>query len=91
MDCFFGVKSQEVILMFFFLSNRCAFVSNLTENAPVPSLVSTHKDLQAVLQRDLSMNVYRDGLWGAFRHQLLSQGQTENLLLLFHKLKVKCI
>lgn len=59
---------------------RCAFVSNLSKNAPVPSLVSTHKDLQAVLQRDLSMNVYRDGLWGAFRHQLLSQDLSEELV-----------
>lgn len=68
------------ILMFeyTFSPSRCAFVSNLSKSTKVPSLASTHEDFQAVLQRDLIMNVYRDGLWGVFRHQLLSQGQTEN-------------
>lgn len=58
---------------------RCAFVSNLSKSAPVPSLVSTHKDLEAVLQKDLIMNVYRDGKWGVFRHQLLSKDLSEEL------------
>ncbi|XP_056626779.1 fatty acid synthase [Triplophysa dalaica] len=56
---------------------RCAFVSNLSKSAKVPSLVSTHEDFQDVLQRDLTMNVFRDGLWGIFKHQLLSQDLSE--------------
>uniref|UniRef100_A0AAY5EZH5 Fatty acid synthase n=1 Tax=Electrophorus electricus TaxID=8005 RepID=A0AAY5EZH5_ELEEL len=56
---------------------RCAFVSNLKKSSTAPSLQLTHKDMQAVLQKDLTMNVYRDGQWGAFRHQLLAQGLRE--------------
>ncbi|XP_051523082.1 fatty acid synthase-like [Myxocyprinus asiaticus] len=58
---------------------RCAFVSNLSKNEAAPSLVATHKDMLDVLQKDLTMNVYRDGLWGVFRHQLLTQDLSEEL------------
>lgn len=30
--------------------------------------------MQSVLEKDLVMNVYRDGHWGAFRHQLVTAG-----------------
>lgn len=53
---------------------RCAFVSNLKKSSVTPSLQLSHKDMQAVLQKDLSINVFRDGQWGMFRHQLLTQG-----------------
>ncbi|KAL2077918.1 hypothetical protein ACEWY4_025603 [Coilia grayii] len=52
---------------------RCAFVSNLQESSTTPSLLPTSKDMQAVVARDLTMNVFRDGAWGAFRHQLIPQ------------------
>ncbi|XP_051529897.1 fatty acid synthase [Myxocyprinus asiaticus] len=58
---------------------RCSFVSNLSKNAVTPSIVATHKDMQAVLQKDLTMNVHRDGVWGVFRHQLLTQDLSEEL------------
>ncbi|XP_060796063.1 fatty acid synthase isoform X1 [Neoarius graeffei] len=58
---------------------RCAFVSNLKKSSTTPSLQLSHKDMQAVLQKDLSMNVYRDGQWGMFRHQLLAQDLKEEL------------
>uniref|UniRef100_A0A673JA25 Fatty acid synthase n=1 Tax=Sinocyclocheilus rhinocerous TaxID=307959 RepID=A0A673JA25_9TELE len=47
---------------------RCAFVSNLSKGAEVPSLVPTQKEMKALLKKDLVMNVYRDGQWGVFRH-----------------------
>ncbi|XP_033896426.3 fatty acid synthase-like [Acipenser ruthenus] len=50
---------------------RSVFVSNLDPSSTTPSLAPTHKDMQAILLRDLTMNVYRDGQWGAFRHTLL--------------------
>lgn len=62
----------------FLLPNRCAFVSNLRKGAAVPSLVPTEKSMKALLNKDLVMNVYRDGLWGVFRHQLLTQGEIES-------------
>ncbi|KAG9267961.1 fatty acid synthase [Astyanax mexicanus] len=58
---------------------RCAFVSNLKKSSGAPSLLLTHKDMQTVLQKDLSINVYRDGQWGTFRHQLLPQDLSEEL------------
>ncbi|KAK7134929.1 hypothetical protein R3I93_018135 [Phoxinus phoxinus] len=59
---------------------RCAFVSNLSKDAAVPSLVPTEKGMKALLKKDLVMNVYRDGLWGVFRHQLLTQDLSEELI-----------
>ncbi|XP_066519867.1 fatty acid synthase [Hoplias malabaricus] len=56
---------------------RCAFVSNLKTSSTAPTLLFTHKDMQMVLQKNLNMNVYRDGQWGAFRHQLLQQDLNE--------------
>ncbi|KAG5854295.1 hypothetical protein ANANG_G00036290 [Anguilla anguilla] len=58
---------------------RCAFVSNLSKASSAPSLDPSHKDMQAVLEKDLSVNVYRDGQWGVFRHQLIPQELNEEL------------
>uniref|UniRef100_A0A8C2CHT2 Fatty acid synthase n=1 Tax=Cyprinus carpio TaxID=7962 RepID=A0A8C2CHT2_CYPCA len=58
---------------------RCAFVSNLSKGAEVPSLVPTQKEMKTLLKKDLVMNVYRDGQWGIFRHQLLTQDLSEEL------------
>uniref|UniRef100_A0A671PGD7 Fatty acid synthase n=1 Tax=Sinocyclocheilus anshuiensis TaxID=1608454 RepID=A0A671PGD7_9TELE len=58
---------------------RCAFVSNLSKGAEVPSLVPTQNEMKALLKKDLVMNVYRDGQWGVFRHQLLTQDLSEAL------------
>uniref|UniRef100_A0A673MK06 Fatty acid synthase n=1 Tax=Sinocyclocheilus rhinocerous TaxID=307959 RepID=A0A673MK06_9TELE len=57
----------------------CAFVSNLSKDAEVPSLVPTKKEMKALLKKDLVMNVYRDGQWGVFRHQLLTKDLSEEL------------
>nr|XP_023678449.1 fatty acid synthase isoform X2 [Paramormyrops kingsleyae] len=56
---------------------RCAFVSNLMRSSAAPSLLPSHKDMQSLLERDLSINVYRDGQWGVFRHQLIPQELSE--------------
>ncbi|XP_066560722.1 fatty acid synthase [Amia ocellicauda] len=56
---------------------RCAFISNLDPSLSTPSLCPSHKDMQSVLQQDLTMNVYRDGQWGVFRHHLIQQELNE--------------
>ncbi|KAG7507376.1 fatty acid synthase [Solea senegalensis] len=58
---------------------RCAFVSNLDESSEAPSLEPAHKSMQSVLEGDLVMNVFRDGHWGVFRHQLITRDQNEEL------------
>lgn len=58
---------------------RCAFVSNLDESSAAPSLQPAHKSMQPLLEGDLLMNVFRDGRWGAFRHQRVSLDQNEEL------------
>lgn len=56
---------------------RCAFISNLKESSVTPALISSDKAMQSLLQKDLVMNVWRDGEWGAFRHQLLTNALKE--------------
>uniref|UniRef100_A0A3Q1KE57 Fatty acid synthase n=1 Tax=Anabas testudineus TaxID=64144 RepID=A0A3Q1KE57_ANATE len=58
---------------------RCAFVSNLNESSAAPILQPDHKSMQSVLEGDLVMNVFRDGHWGVFRHQLISHNPNEEL------------
>eukprot|EP00064_Thunnus_orientalis_P003928 superscaffoldBa00000342_g3939 len=58
---------------------RCAFVSNLNESSAAPSLEPAHKSMQLVLEGDLVMNVFRDGHWGVFRHQLITLDLNEEL------------
>ncbi|KAF3691435.1 Fatty acid synthase [Channa argus] len=58
---------------------RCAFVSNLNGSSAAPVLEPTHKSMQSVLEGNLVMNVFRDGHWGVFRHQLISHDQNEEL------------
>ncbi|KAM9716550.1 fatty acid synthase [Menidia menidia] len=58
---------------------RCMFVSNLNETSEAPSLQPGHGSIQAVLEGDLVMNVFRDGRWGAFRHQLISHDLKEEM------------
>ncbi|XP_019359228.1 PREDICTED: fatty acid synthase isoform X1 [Gavialis gangeticus] len=58
---------------------RSLFVSNLDSSSPVPPTSPSDSEMQKILQRDLVMNVYRDGKWGSFRHLLLEQGQSQAL------------
>ncbi|XP_071781118.1 fatty acid synthase [Centroberyx gerrardi] len=56
---------------------RCAFVSNLNESSVAPTLQPAHNSMESVLEGDLVMNVFRDGHWGVFRHQLITQALNE--------------
>lgn len=54
--------------------SSCLFVSNLSGTSETPSLEPGHRSVQHVLEGDLVLNVFRDGQWGTFRHQLISHG-----------------
>ncbi|KAM4525814.1 fatty acid synthase [Fundulus diaphanus] len=58
---------------------RCMFVSNLNDSSATPSLQPGQKSMESVLEGDLLMNVFRDGQWGTFRHQLISHDLKEEL------------
>uniref|UniRef100_A0A8C3PVK3 Fatty acid synthase n=1 Tax=Chrysolophus pictus TaxID=9089 RepID=A0A8C3PVK3_CHRPC len=58
---------------------RCVFVSNLSPSSAVPSTSLSSLEMQKMIQRDLVMNVYRDGKWGSFRHLPLPQAQPQEL------------
>ncbi|XP_069024612.1 fatty acid synthase isoform X1 [Embiotoca jacksoni] len=58
---------------------RCVFVSNLDESSAAPSLQPGHESVESVQEKDLVMNVFRDGHWGAFRHQLITHDLNEEL------------
>uniref|UniRef100_A0AAQ5YJU9 Fatty acid synthase n=1 Tax=Amphiprion ocellaris TaxID=80972 RepID=A0AAQ5YJU9_AMPOC len=58
---------------------RCVFVSNLNESSAAPSLQPGHKSIQSVQEGDLVMNVFRDGRWGTFRHQLITHDLSQEL------------
>ncbi|PKU32508.1 fatty acid synthase [Limosa lapponica baueri] len=58
---------------------RCVFVSNLNPSSAVPPTSLSSLEMQKIVQRDLVMNVYRDGKWGSFRHLPLQQGQAQEL------------
>ncbi|TKS90319.1 Fatty acid synthase [Collichthys lucidus] len=58
---------------------RCAFVSNLNDASAAQSLQPGQRSMQSVLEGDLVMNVFRDGQWGAFRHQFITHDINEEL------------
>ncbi|NXJ82917.1 FAS synthase, partial [Trogon melanurus] len=58
---------------------RCVFISNLNPSSAVPPTSLSSPEMQKIVQRDLVMNVYRDGKWGSFRHLPLQQAQPEEL------------
>ncbi|KAF1419112.1 Fatty acid synthase, partial [Spheniscus mendiculus] len=56
---------------------RCVFVSNLNPSSAVLPTNLSSLDMQKIVQKDLVMNVYRDGKWGSFRHLPLQQAQPQ--------------
>uniref|UniRef100_A0A8C3MMS5 Fatty acid synthase n=1 Tax=Geospiza parvula TaxID=87175 RepID=A0A8C3MMS5_GEOPR len=58
---------------------RCVFISNLNPSSAVPPTSLSSLEMQKNLQKDLVMNVYRDGKWGSFRHLTLQQVQPQEL------------
>ncbi|NXR31789.1 FAS synthase, partial [Zosterops hypoxanthus] len=58
---------------------RCVFISNLNPSSAVPPTSLSSLEMQKMVQKDLVMNVYRDGKWGSFRHLTLQQAQPQEL------------
>jgi len=59
------------MLVFVFLS-RCLFYSPLTDTGQVT--IPTDEQLSAVFKKDLVMNIFRNGVFGSFRHIALHSG-----------------
>ena len=56
----------------FVLQSRCLFYTPLTASGQVTK--PTDEQLSVVFQKDLVMNIFRDGVFGSFRHISLSSG-----------------
>lgn len=52
---------------------RYIFVSNLKESSVMPDLNVKGSVFKSIMQKDLVMNIYRDGHWGVFCHIGMSQ------------------
>lgn len=65
----YGKTNKMTTLVF-----RCVFISNLSPSSTVPPTGPSSLEMQKMVQKDLVMNVYRDGKWGSFRHLPLQQG-----------------
>lgn len=63
-------KTNKMSILLF----RCVFISNLNPSSAVPPTSLSSLEMQKIVQKDLVMNVYRDGKWGSFRHLPLQQG-----------------
>jgi len=64
------------------LLSRCLLHSPVTASSEL--LVPTDEQLSAVFQKDLVMNVFRDGVFGSFRHIPLLSGWLSIYLFIIH-------
>ncbi|XP_035824591.1 fatty acid synthase-like [Aplysia californica] len=53
---------------------RCALISNTKQSSPRPILTVESVGFQNLIEKDLVINVYRDGHWGSFRNLPLTEG-----------------
>ena len=68
------------------VSSRCLFYSPLTGDGSVT--MPTDEQLSAVFQKDLVMNIFRNGIFGSFRHISLLSGTYPSLLAHLFRLGV---
>jgi len=66
---------------------RCLLYSPVTDSGQI---VPTDDQLSAVFEKDLVMNVFRDGAFGSFRHLLLQSG-CSSVFVYHHRLFRRCI
>ncbi|GFS06965.1 fatty acid synthase-like, partial [Elysia marginata] len=58
---------------------RCVQVTNLTKSgASVPDLSPGSAEFKHLMEKDLVVNVYRDGVWGTYRHLAITDEQRQN-------------
>jgi len=53
-------------------SSRCLLYSPVTTTSEL--IIPTQEQLSAVFRKDMAMNVFRDGVFGSFRHISLLSG-----------------
>ena len=55
---------------------RCILVSNLSRSdASAPDLSPGGVEFNKLMEKDLAINVYRDGDWGTYRHLAITDGE----------------
>uniref|UniRef100_A0A0B7B942 Enoyl reductase (ER) domain-containing protein n=1 Tax=Arion vulgaris TaxID=1028688 RepID=A0A0B7B942_9EUPU len=47
---------------------RSIFISNLKSSSARPTITATSPEFQSLAEKDLTVNIYRDGNWGCFKH-----------------------
>jgi len=55
-------------------SIRCIFNSSQSRDQTMPSITLTSPIFKSILEKDLVMNIFRDGVWGSFRHLPMTAG-----------------
>lgn len=60
--------------VFFIVSYRCILFSNL-KSSEVPDMSESSQEFLSLIQKDMAVNVYRDGQWGSFRHIPIRTGK----------------
>lgn len=78
-QCICGLQSSFQHFLNVNCSSSCIFVSNLDGSSAKPTIQQNHTAEQGLFQGDLVMNVFRDGHWGSFRHQILPHGTDAQL------------
>jgi len=63
------LKSRSLLVFAFLSINRCLFYSSVAASDQSPG--PTDDQLSDVFQKDLVVNVFRNGAFGSFRHLLL--------------------
>lgn len=53
---------------------RSIFISNLSSSSQPPKIEASSPEFQSLSRKDLTVNIYRDGQWGCFKHIPLPEG-----------------
>lgn len=70
-------SSNIIDIMFKLLSNfRCIFNADVSGKQELPEMTLDSTEFIQLQKSDLVMNVYRDGVWGSFRHMSLQTGES---------------
>ncbi|GFO07685.1 fatty acid synthase [Plakobranchus ocellatus] len=54
---------------------RCVQISNLKSGSRLPSLTPDSEEFKRIKEKDLAFNIYRDGVWGTYRHLAITDEQ----------------
>ncbi|XP_055874982.1 fatty acid synthase-like [Biomphalaria glabrata] len=58
---------------------RGIFISNLNSSSSQPNITESSSEFLSVAQKDLFVNIYRDGKWGCFKHIPIPEDDTSRI------------